>query len=361
MNLTKSDGSKTSVNISNPKTGDNILKYVVVLIISVLGLLLIKKNHKNKKMKIGNLLIITSILMIPFSIFAAENFEIKIEFSDIEIKGIYEYTVTFDPAEGQVTQESVLVDEGETINEFPTPTRDGYDFTGWYDGSTLVQAPYTPTQDVTLTAHWQETVSLITYTDSDNSGTINLGDTVKLGEDNFYVIGTENGKVKLLAKYNLDSNSRQSGENNIKVEFSDTFYWYTEIATGDLEEKKYEGYNIDSDGYPYVYRNKNNEDTENNLKTYINNYKNYLKNDIGINVIEDARLMSYKEANSTGCEYYVGACPEFVSNQEYWIGSADNHGVWYIDDVYYIDTTHHDVENGIRPLIIIPESAISTQ
>ena len=189
----------------------------------------------------------------------------------------------------------------------------------------MIQAPYTPTQDVTLTAHWQETVSLITYTDSDNSGTINLGDTVKLGEDNFYVIGTENGKVKLLAKYNLDSNSRQSGENNIKVEFSDTFYWYTEIATGDLEEKKYEGYNIDSDGYPYVYRNENNEETSNNLKTYINNYKNYLKNDIGINVIEDARLMSYKEANSTGCEYNVdNSCPEFVSNQVYWIGSADS-------------------------------------
>ena len=267
------------------------------------------------------------------------------------------YTVTFDPTDGQVTQESISVDQGEEINSFPTPTREGYDFTGWYNGSTLVETPYTPTQDITLTAHWEESNSLISYTDSDNSGTINLGDYVKLGEDGFYVIGTENGKVKLLAEYSLDSDGRQSEHNWTVVSFSDSNYWVNDAgsSSGSNLSEYYQGYDVDEDGYPYIYRNSNNEDTANNLYPYINNYKEYLINDVGID-IEDARLMSFKEVLSTGCEDGYDTCPEYIANQFYWIGSAfDGYYVWNVN--YYTD---YYCDSSVRPVIIISESSIST-
>lgn len=44
-----------------------------------------------------------------------------------------------------------------TTVTLPTPTKDGYSFEGWYNGETRIGAGgvvYTPTADVTLTAHW---------------------------------------------------------------------------------------------------------------------------------------------------------------------------------------------------------------
>ena len=628
MNLTKSDGSKSQVSITSPKTGDNIVKYLLLLIISVVGIVLTKKNIKFKKIKVGNMLLIVSILLIPFTIFAAEKFEIKIKFSDVEVKGefevyeieagdttkeitygqklgelpepektgytfvkwededgntvtsdtvitkpltltpkyqINEYTITYNLDDGEATNEtkytvedeftlnnptktgyifsgwtgsngnnlqtSVTIQKGTTgnltfnanysanqntpykvvhkyeklgggydeetqnlsgatgskvtpqvisrtgfnspeeveitigalgnttleyvytrinylvtlnnsefinttaitgnypygtqltlqavdregynftgwsngnnnqeitltvtnaitieplyeiikhtvtfnaneglvgetsrkvnynqpVGELPTATKVGQRFTGWYNGNTLVDETFVPTQDITLTAHWEESNSLISYTDSDNSGTINLGDYVKLGEDGFYVIGTENGKVKLLAEYNLDDDGRQS-ELWREVFFSDSIYWTNDVG------EFYQEYDFDEDGYPYIYRNINNECTENNLYPYINNYKEYLINDVGID-IEDARLMSYKEALSTGCEFYMdNTCPEYIGNQLYWLGSAsDSTNVWCLDSGGCLNACPYDgtdyISRGVRPVIIISESSIST-
>ena len=46
----------------------------------------------------------------------------------------------------------------------PTPTKKGYTFTGWYNGSTKVTGTsYTPTANVTLTAHWTQKTYYIWY------------------------------------------------------------------------------------------------------------------------------------------------------------------------------------------------------
>ena len=79
MNLTKSDGTSTQVTI-NPATGDNIVKYIGMLSIAVVGIILIKKNYK-----VGKLFVILPLLVLPFAVLAAETEQVKIKFNNIEL------------------------------------------------------------------------------------------------------------------------------------------------------------------------------------------------------------------------------------------------------------------------------------
>ena len=296
------------------------------------------------------------------------------------------YTVTFDPTDdGQVTTESISVEEGESISSFPTVDKDGYEFVGWFNGDDEVTAPYTPTGDITLTAHYEESNELVKYTDKDNSGTVNLGDYVKIGNDGFWIIAEpEDGKVKLLAEYNLDSDSRQSEDNYVTPTFSDTDYWMRENCTYSAASSSssssssssesglnscedvfdYDNYSQDSYEY-YLYRNFKNNDTENNLVDYINNYKEYLKYDLGVYEILDARLMSYEEAVETGCSESSNSCLTYIANQSYWLGSAVGHDshdmVWGLYEGSLTLSKNHYYRNdldGVRPVIEIAAGAI---
>ena len=64
------------------------------------------------------------------------------------------FTVIFKDGDTEVSKTSV--EKGKTVNEPTAPTRDGFEFEGWYDGSTKVGFPYEVTKDVTLKAHWKE-------------------------------------------------------------------------------------------------------------------------------------------------------------------------------------------------------------
>ena len=59
------------------------------------------------------------------------------------------YTVKFSGSD--VADKKVV---SGTVITLPTPTKSGYTFNGWYDGSTKVRSPYEVTKDVTLTASW---------------------------------------------------------------------------------------------------------------------------------------------------------------------------------------------------------------
>ena len=63
------------------------------------------------------------------------------------------YTVTLDYADGETANSLYTVTEG-TAPPAPTPSRSGYTFEGWYDGSSRVSSPYKVMKDVTLTAEW---------------------------------------------------------------------------------------------------------------------------------------------------------------------------------------------------------------
>ncbi len=74
---------------------------------------------------------------------------------------VVSYTIIVDLADGSATS-SFNVSAGEAITsaQLPTPTREGYSFTGWVDGTgKAVVLPYTPTANMTIKATWQQDVS----------------------------------------------------------------------------------------------------------------------------------------------------------------------------------------------------------
>ena len=99
-------------------------------------------------------------------------------------------TVTYDANEGECGTTSETY--SGTQLTLPTPTRDGYTFTGWYDAATggkligAAGAPYTPTEDITLYAQWekQNGVSIVIFDGAkDTKGTKEDGTNYKKGTD----------------------------------------------------------------------------------------------------------------------------------------------------------------------------------
>jgi len=73
---------------------------------------------------------------------------------------INEYTVTLDGNNGAVTPASLTATHGQTLTELslPMPTREGYDFDGWFSAATggiKYADNYVVTGDVTLYAQWK--------------------------------------------------------------------------------------------------------------------------------------------------------------------------------------------------------------
>ena len=275
------------------------------------------------------------------------------------------YNITFDSQNGEDVT-IVQITPGESLQSLPSePTRNHWTFEGWYTDKdytvevTEEMLPIAPTRSTTYYAKW----SLIKYSDSDDSGTINLGDYVKIGDDGFWVIASpSDGEVKLLAEYNLNSNYRQVSSNYVSVDFAPTQYWWDSV-----NNRVYNNYSRDIDGISYIYRTSAGAETQNYLVSYINNYKNYLKNDFGVgNMILDARLMSYMEAVGTGCQHdVVNSCPLFVANQNYHLGSSGEgvigYAHWWVNNNDYsiiVDSVNFS-NYGVRPLIIINESALT--
>ena len=69
------------------------------------------------------------------------------------------HTVTFDANGGTADLLDIDVEEGATIWEFPTATREGYTLDGWWTakiGGTKITSKTVVTQDMTVYAHWKE-------------------------------------------------------------------------------------------------------------------------------------------------------------------------------------------------------------
>ena len=113
----ENEEGKSSEVIINPNTGDNILHYLVLLIIALTGLILIKVK---KKIKSGALLIVIGLILIPFATFASSQYEVNFKFTDITINGEFEtYNVTINLGDGS---DPIVrpITYGETVGELPT-------------------------------------------------------------------------------------------------------------------------------------------------------------------------------------------------------------------------------------------------
>ena len=79
------------------------------------------------------------------------------------------YTLTFDANGGTVSETSRTVTEGNQIGNLPTPTKEGYQFYGWYNlnggsdwqGSCLILSDSTLQQDMKIVASWGPSVETL--------------------------------------------------------------------------------------------------------------------------------------------------------------------------------------------------------
>lgn len=94
------------------------------------------------------------------------------------------FVINFDANEG-TSVEAVTAEEGQSITELPTPTREGYQFDGWYtakDGGDRITQIDSISADMTLYAHWTATTYTVDFDsqggDKVDSITANIGETV---------------------------------------------------------------------------------------------------------------------------------------------------------------------------------------
>ena len=240
-------------------------------------------------------------------------------------------------------------------------------------------------------------------TSFDKKDTYNVGDVIALcntstnKSEDFYVMKDNGSTVTALAKYNLLVGNT--------IVYNDDFSDITSVIPISTSE---EGYGLQNSIAVYIERDsegnllthtfkgtiafaedKNNgfgywtDDTSNhnllskygtsypanvfdsnsNLYKPLENYKTYLKNTLGKTSI-DARLITYEELISLGCNVYYSSCsfaPSWVYDRDYWAASANNGNRVYIvasDDVF--DSDDADVQGviGLRPVITIKKSDI---
>ena len=202
--------------------------------------------------------------------------------------------------------------------------------------------------------------SNIVYPENKDKTTLAIGDIVKIGDQEFYVMKYENNKLYLLARYNLyvgivsnehwvkqrDITSNEEGYGRQKsiakgwVDGDEIMYGITPFAN-----EPYWNNTLGDDPWAYIYNDKS------LIKKYVDNYANSL----GI-TYKEARLMDYHEANELGCDTSCATAPSFVIGRSYWLGNAcGNNAVAIIaDDGYYSCYGYaNDYFFGVRPVIVI--------
>ena len=263
-----------------------------------------------------------------------------------------EYTITYNSrTETVIPDQKITV--GSKIGTFPTDlTKTNATFEGWYtdpDYTTKVTTETVPIGSATYYARY--VLSKVEYTDIGNDG-INTGDTVKIMDDEFYVMSAPSGgKVKLITKYNLNSSSRQASTNYISNwAFSGGSYWnnsYSEIKS------EY----ANNNNYVYI------RDDQNYLYYYFNNYQTYLVRQ-GAEFVTDVRAASKEDAEETGCQSYTDdTCPDFMSSQGFLLGTCSTSNVTSTSYVWQVNGTKltaNSIYGGYRPLVEISESAFPT-
>ena len=136
LTLKANDGTNLRFRINNPNTGDNILHYLVLLIISItgIGFLIISLKKKNKSnSKIASLVLLFVLIAMPFCIFAVEKININIKIRGIVLESEYlPYEVSFNTNGGN-NIDSRTITYGQAIGELPEGEKNGYTFNGWKD------------------------------------------------------------------------------------------------------------------------------------------------------------------------------------------------------------------------------------
>mgnify|MGYP004468672747 CR=1 FL=1 len=183
-----------------------------------------------------------------------------------------------------------------------------------------------------------------------NFKTYSVGDEFCLENECFYVIKDNGTTVDAFAKQNVNTESNRQDANANTLAFAEVInrrgYWT------DSERNLLSKYGT---SYPA-----NVFDNNSNLYAPTQNYKTYLKNELGKTSV-DARLITYEELISLGCTSTTcNSAPAWVYSSSYWTASANNnYRVWYVrSDGSFDNYAVSSVNYGLRPVITISKSDI---
>ena len=154
ISLIDENGNETSKTILiNPKTGDNILIYVILGIISLTGLVITTINKKQVQKRLM-VLVLSSIVVIPLGVKAA-NINFALTFNE-NIKLYDKLLVTINGEEKEIEYNT-------TIDEPQVPSKDGYDFIGWFNGDEEFDFDTPITEDIILEPKYNVHTYSISY------------------------------------------------------------------------------------------------------------------------------------------------------------------------------------------------------
>ena len=186
-----------------------------------------------------------------------------------------------------------------------------------------------------------------------NEKTYTVGDEFCLENECFYVIKDNGTTVDALAKQNVNTETNRQDANANTLTFAKRTngnYGYWTDSSGKLLSKY-------GTSYPA-----NVFDNNSLLYVPVQNYKTYLKNELGKTSV-DARLITYEELIDLGCSWNNKSCqsaPSFVYSTEYWTSAAS--GAGGVHDVSWLGASFSgitfDSYDGLRPVITISKSDI---
>ena len=194
-----------------------------------------------------------------------------------------------------------------------------------------------------VTYYGDKTIDIENYLEKEStSKSYNIGDSVTIGSEEFFVISDKGTTVELLAKYVLNSAATAQENKDTDCAFSTDNYWKNETLPSSS---------------PYF-----------NLNTY-----QAVQNDTGSAVYKansyakslgatSGRLLTYEEANSLKDSYSDIIFVTYGASKFYWLGSAyGTSSVWDVggesSDLYSLDFRRVDI-CGVRPVIEISKDLI---
>ena len=209
----------------------------------------------------------------------------------------------------------------------------------------------------------EEVLSAV-FPEGKNKQNVEIGEIVKIGTEEFFVIDRHNNDLVLIGRYNLNVGNWPYPEDRVGVQsqyavgyasneyhygmlsFSSTKYWDGQVGEG----KKYKC--VDFNWREYVYNNCDVFDENSELYSYIMDYKNILQNEFG-QYIKEVRLLKGEEYYKL---YYGGYYNTVLKGKRFWTSRA------HVDDIMIVtgdDSNNYygDYDNmyftGVCPVIVI--------
>lgn len=195
-----------------------------------------------------------------------------------------------------------------------------------------------------------------------NGSLDDVGTIVKIGSEEFYVIGSEDNNIKLFSKYNLDVGGVYENDfwsandvEDMSGMQSSFLLGYSQVNSVHFGTTPFADSNY-CNGYCSNY-------SGSVVENYVLNYKTKVE-EFGIDVriarlILDSELTDKETFN---CEYLVGCSSKFswIYSTSYWTGTATNDtNLWAVTrDNTYDDNIYSSYRFGVRPVLIISRNEL---